>query len=168
MESDPRVYVSFDDEQELDRAELEEFFRHFDEGGRLTRRSGRATSPDDLAGTLDEYDVLLVLVGRTTAVRRVIDWELREALSKRSDGGAPLGVLACTIDRNAELSRTPARLGRNVESGYARLYRWPLGEDELWAWIRCAAAARATRADLIDNDAEPQAEDGPLTDTWTW
>jgi len=166
--TEPRVYVCLDDDQELDKNEVEDFFRHFDDAGRLARRTVLPSEPGDLVGTLDGYDVMLVLVGRTTAARRVVDWELREALSPRADGGPALGVLACTVDRNAELSRTPARLGANVESGYARLYRRPLSAEELWTWVGRAAETRYSGAGLIRNDAKALPADLPITDTWTW
>jgi hypothetical protein len=167
--SRPDVHVVAD--RESDPELFDEFFERFGTLDGLRRPVGAvgpAMSPEQIrAERIGPATVTLVLLGTCTWSKQAVDLELEAALTPAADG-LPNGLMACTIDRNAERSKMPDRLKLNVKSGYARLYRLPRSVDELRGWVEAAAAGRGERSDRLKDTDERLAADLPCTDTGTW
>jgi len=156
---------------ESDPELLDEFFERFGALDGLQRPSGvadAAASVEQLrADRIGAATVTIVLLGTCTWSRAGVDVEIEAALTPGADG-LPNGLLALTLDRNAERSKMPERLKRNVESGYARLYRLPRTVDELAVWVAEAETARSTRTEKLRQTEDRLAADLPCTDTGVW
>jgi hypothetical protein len=68
--------------------------------------------------------VTIVLVGRCTWARRFVDWEIQSSLRQPATG-LPNGLLGILVDPNATTGTPPDRLRRNMDSGYAKWWKYP-------------------------------------------
>ena len=69
---------------------------------------------------LKDSTVTIVLVGKDTAKRKWVDWEINASLRPYGDRTRN-GLLAIYLDDSYE---APARLQDNIDSGYAVTMRW--------------------------------------------
>jgi len=105
---------------------------------------------------LTDTSVLVVLVGQKTYCRKHVDWEISGALDKKVGGYSGLvGLLLPTYpgyrENQYNPDTIPTRLRDNLESGYAKLYRWTEDESTIQRWIEEAFQAREDKKDSIDN-----------------
>lgn len=78
---------------------------------------------------VSDASVVVVLVGPNTKKRKHVDWEIYAGLSASVNGCSGLiGILLpefpLTSDGKFYTKDLPARLGDNVDSGYAKCYTW--------------------------------------------
>ncbi len=162
------LHLIFDPHSDPDL--LSEFFERFSGavGSTSADRASLGTeSEQEIRTRIDPATVSMVLLGTCTWSRAAVDWEIQAALASAPDG-VPNGLLALTLDRNAERNRMPERLKLNVKSGYARLYRLPRSNEELAAWVRDAGDARRERRHLSENPPARQESDLPCDETGEW
>lgn len=108
---------------------------------------------------LANTSVTIVMVGRCTWARKYVDWEiastLRDDLVNRRSG--LMGICLPSISHLPEATLRnllPPRLADNLNTGYAKVYRYPQSICELQGWIDDAFNARTGRAHLVENRAE--------------
>lgn len=156
-----KSFISF---HQADEAEVRSFIEAFDDV--FIPRVLGASDDDDFIDSddtdyvmgqirekyLTDSTVTIVLVGRCTWTRRYVDWEVYSTLrndprNKRS------GLLAITLPSVAKdpARKLPARVHDNVDSQYARWYKYPASGASLRSWIEEAWNRRTQKADLIDN-----------------
>jgi len=97
---------------------------------------------------LQDSTVTLVLIGRCTWARRFVDWEVQASLRQPKDG-YPNGLLAVQLWES--YTQLPPRVEQNVESGYAKFYKYPSNAGVLANIIDAAWNARFDKANLITN-----------------
>ncbi|MGE4170262.1 MAG: TIR domain-containing protein [Candidatus Margulisiibacteriota bacterium] len=102
-----------------------------------------------------DASVLVVLCGPNTWGRKHVDWEISGALNKKLDGYS--GILGLTLPSHpdfllSEIARQsiPPRLAENIESGYAKQYRWTEDPTEMSKRIEEAFSNRKNSG-LIKN-----------------
>ena len=100
---------------------------------------------------LKDSTVTIVLVGKFTWSRRFIDWEIQSSLRRFSDGKLPNGLIAIQLWESYKT--LPPRLNLNVESGYAKFYKYPTSHIALWNMIEWAFNQRVNQG-LIVNSRE--------------
>lgn len=101
---------------------------------------------------LQDSTVTIVLIGQCTWARRFVDWEVQSSLRKTQSGPPPNGLVAIQL---WESYRTlPNRVSLNVDSKYAKFYKYPSSTASLSRWIDEAFDARSDKADLIENPRE--------------
>lgn len=97
---------------------------------------------------LEDSTVTLVLVGQCTWARRYVDWEVQSSLRQPANG-LPNGLVAIQL---ADNYRTlPNRVQLNVNSGYAKFYKYPQSQDSFIRIIEEAFQARTMLANKIEN-----------------
>lgn len=163
-----KVFISF---CQRDRNEVEDFIEKWanHEGVFIPKVLGMSDNDDFIDSDNPEYvmsqirskylgdsTVTIVLVGQCTHNRRYVDWELKTSLRRGSyTPNGVMGIILPSCGKNAYL---PPRLEANWNKGhvncYARYWVAPTSADKLGNWIEDAYAARISRADLIQNDAE--------------
>lgn len=97
---------------------------------------------------LQDSTVTIVLIGKCTWARRFVDWEVQASLRQPKDG-YPNGLLAIQLWES--YNSLPNRVDINVDSGYAKLYKYPKSSTGLSNIIDRAWNARSDGANLIDN-----------------
>ncbi len=101
---------------------------------------------------LQDSTVTIVLIGKCTWARRFVDWEVQASLRKPPEGPPPNGLLAIQL---WETYKTlPNRVNLNVDSGYAKFYKYPSSTTTLATIVDAAFDARTDKAHLIENPRE--------------
>lgn len=150
-----KCFISY---HQRDKAAVDRFIDTF--GGSFIRRGMEMT--DDIIDSnntdyvmrrirelyLEDSTVTIVLIGQCTWARRYVDWEVQASLRQPANG-LPNGLLAIQL---AEHHRSlPNRVKLNVDSGYAKFYKYPQSQDNLNRLIEEAYQARTTLANKIEN-----------------
>ena len=104
---------------------------------------------------LADTSVVIVLIGAETWKRKHVDWEISGALDQKINGISGLfGLLLPTYDgyvnNNYKRETIPERLSANIDSGYAKLYKWRENSD-LLSYVNEAFDARKSKTSLIKN-----------------
>jgi len=94
--------------------------------------------------------VTIVMIGRCTWSRKYVDWEIASTLrndpvNKRS------GLIGIQLPNTPDSVRLPQRLEANVNSGYAKYYRYPRYTSQLDFIIEDAFNARTSRGECVIN-----------------
>lgn len=97
---------------------------------------------------LQDSTVTLVLIGKCTWARRFIDWEVQASLRQPKDG-YPNGLVAVKLWES--YAKLPNRVRINVDSEYAKFYKYPTSSTRLSNMIDEAWNARFDKAHLIEN-----------------
>ncbi len=105
---------------------------------------------------VSDSSVIVVLVGSNTRKRKHVDWEIYAGLRASINGSAGLvGVLLpefpIASNGNYYIKDLPARLGDNVNSGYADIYTWDDFASRFNSIIETAFNNRILRKDKINN-----------------
>lgn len=98
---------------------------------------------------LADSTVTIVLVGKCTSTRRYVDWEVQSSLRRHSDGPSPNGLVAIQLWES--YSTLPSRVSSNVDSGYAKFYKYPKSAASLQNMIQEAFDARTAKPNAITN-----------------
>jgi len=96
--------------------------------------------------------VTIVLIGRCTWARRFIDWEVQASLRQHRNGPPPNGLIA--IQLHDSYKSLPDRVKLNIDSGYAKFYKYPSSGESLHNMIDGVYNTRAELANLINNPKE--------------
>lgn len=99
---------------------------------------------------LADSTVTIVLIGRCTWARKFVDWEIQSSLRQPAIG-LPNGLMGILLDRSANTGNAPERLKLNLESGYAKWYKYPSSAGGLSQCIDEAFNARTILATRIRN-----------------
>ena len=97
---------------------------------------------------LQDSTVTIVLVGKCTWARRFVDWEVQSSLRRSAAGPSPNGLVAIQLWES--YTTLPNRVKLNVDSEYAKFYKYPSSTTALSDIVDEAFAARSS-ADLIEN-----------------
>ncbi len=97
---------------------------------------------------LQDSTVTLVLIGKCTWARRFVDWEVQASLRQPKDA-YPNGLLAVQLWES--YATLPDRVKLNVDSGYAKFYKYPKSSSALSNIIDTAWNARFGKSNLITN-----------------
>lgn len=100
---------------------------------------------------LKDSTVTLVLIGKCTWARRFVDWEVQASLRKPKDG-YPNGLLAVQLWES--YTELPERVKLNIDSEYAKFYKYPSSSTSLSNMIDEAWDARFEKFNLIKNPRE--------------
>ena len=105
---------------------------------------------------VSDSSVVVVLVGPNTRRRKHVDWEIYAGLSASINGNSGLiGVLLPEFPLNSSgeyfVRDLPARLGDNVNSGYADVYTWDYFIKNFDSIINTSFDNRVVRKEKIDN-----------------
>jgi hypothetical protein len=100
---------------------------------------------------LQDSTVTIVLIGKCTWARRFVDWEIQASLRNPSNG-YPNGLVA--IQLWDSYKTLPNRVQLNVESGYAKFYKYPTSTNSLSNMVEEAWNARFDLQNLIVNPRE--------------
>ena len=98
---------------------------------------------------LQDSTVTIVLIGKCTWARRFVDWEVQSSLRKSQSGPPPNGLVAIQLWESCKT--LPNRVNLNVDSGYAKFYKYPNSTTALSNIIDKAFNARTKKAGLIVN-----------------
>ena len=98
---------------------------------------------------LQNSTVTIVLVGRCTWARRFVDWEVQSSLRKPRTGPPPNGLVAIQLWKSYK--KLPNRVNLNVDSGYAKFYKYPKSSRGLSSIIDEAFNARTDLQGSIEN-----------------
>jgi hypothetical protein len=153
-----KCFISY---HQRDKAAVDRFIESF--GGSFIRRGMEMT--DDIIDSnntdyvmrrirelyLEDSTVTLVLIGQCTWARRYVDWEIQASL-RQPENGSPNGMLA--IQLAEDYRSLPQRVKLNVDSGYAKFYKYPQSQDSLNRMIEEAYKARTALATRIENPRE--------------
>jgi len=101
---------------------------------------------------LQDSTVTIVLIGRCTWARKFVDWEVQSSLRKSQSGPPPNGLVAIQLWES--YTTLPIRVNLNVDSGYAKFYKYPDSTASLSRIIEEAFNARTDKADLIVNSRD--------------
>lgn len=105
---------------------------------------------------LKDSTVTIVLVGKDTAKRKWVDWEIYSSLRPYGDRSRN-GLLAIMLDDNNEM---PARLADNIRTGYAVQMKWCNISWQLKDKIEEAYANRNNPYLKVDNSRERRTNNG--------
>jgi hypothetical protein len=97
---------------------------------------------------LKDSTVTIVLIGKCTWARRFVDWEVQASLRNPADG-YPNGLVAIQLWESYKT--LPNRVNLNVDSGYAKFYKYPSSSKALENLIDEAWNARFDKQNLIVN-----------------
>ncbi|MHC4662669.1 MAG: TIR domain-containing protein [Planctomycetota bacterium] len=100
---------------------------------------------------LQDSTVTIVLIGKCTWARRFVDWKVQAFLRQPKDE-YPNGLVA--IQLWDSYSILPDRVKLNVDSGYAKFYKYPKSSTSLANMIDEAWNAWFDKANLIKNPGE--------------
>lgn len=99
----------------------------------------------------DEYlrdsTVTIVLIGTQTWQRKHVDWEISSSI-RDTEFNPRAGLLGIFLpsypltDNKYNPYTVPPRLYKNVECGFAKLYKWSNNSDEIQKWIHEAFERR--------------------------
>lgn len=112
---------------------------------------------------LTDSTVTIVMIGKCTWARRYVDWEVASTLrddpnNKRS------GLMAITLPSVADSTKTlPSRVEDNVDSGYARWWKYPTTRSGLESCIEEAFLARDALANKVDNSRDLKKNNSPCS-----
>ena len=100
---------------------------------------------------LTDSTVTIVMIGKETWKRKYVDWEIASTLrddpvNKRS---GLIGIFLPGL--NEWNTKVPERLQDNVNTGYAKLYTYPLYPSYLEDWIEEAFERKEKEEYLVDN-----------------
>jgi len=100
--------------------------------------------------------VVVVLIGKHTYTRKHVDWEIAAGIGCYARGCTGLvGILLPTYpiyqQNHYNPDTIPARLNDNVDSGYAKIYRWTEDTDKMKIYIDKAFENRIYLKNKIDN-----------------
>lgn len=106
---------------------------------------------------VSDSSVVIVLVGSNTKNRKHVDWEIYAGLRSSINGRSGLvGILLpefpIDINGNYYTRDLPARLGDNVESGYAKCYTWNYAISHFDEIVEDAFKDRIALSDKMIND----------------
>lgn len=93
---------------------------------------------------LRDSTVTVVLIGTETWKRKHVDWEIGSSirLTKYNSRSGLLGIFLPTYnmswDSKYNPHTIPPRLYKNVECGYAKLYKWSTNPYDVQSWIHQA------------------------------
>jgi hypothetical protein len=102
---------------------------------------------------LADSTVTIVLVGKCTWARKFVDWEIQSSL-RQPAGGRPNGLMGILLSRTASTGTPPNRLKLNLDSGYAKWYKYPTSARSLSICIDEAFNARSSLTGSIRNPRE--------------
>lgn len=97
---------------------------------------------------VSDSSVIVVLVGPNTRKRKHVDWEISAGL--RASVNASSGLVAILLPEfpingnTFDTADVPARLGDNIDSGYAKAYTWDYAVNHFDAIIETAFNDRVT------------------------
>jgi len=97
---------------------------------------------------LQDSTVTIVLIGKCTWARKFIDWEVQASLRNPRDG-YPNGLVA--IQLWDSYKTLPKRVEENVDSEYAKFYKYPSTTNSLNSMVEKAWNARSDLDHLIKN-----------------
>lgn len=105
---------------------------------------------------VSDSSVIVVLVGPNTKNRKHVDWEMYAGLRDSVNGCSGLVcILLPEMPLNADgtfsISSVPARLGDNINSGYAKAYTWEYAIRNFDRIIETAYNDRITLKTKKDN-----------------
>lgn len=148
-----------------DQTRVDTFIRTFDEKRDVFINRGLGMTSDVIESEdvdyvmrrirqlyLQDSTVTIVLVGKCTWARRFVDWEVQASLRQPQDG-KPNGLVAILLP-HLDKAVLPERVKANVESGYAKYYKYPQSADSLSRMIDEAFNARTDRPNVIKNSRE--------------
>lgn len=150
-----------------DEGEVQDFIQTFDhdQDVLIARGIGASMLGDIINSTDEDYikssirekylrdtTVTIVLVGRQTWGRKFVDWEVGASLRNTSTASAS-GLMAITLPSAKDYyeKTLPARVADNVDSGFARWWKYPPSKAGLGEMIEKAYEARTSSASLRDN-----------------
>lgn len=107
---------------------------------------------------LQDSTVTIILVGRDTWSRKFVDWEVQASLHIPKNG-SPNGLLAIQLWESHKT--LPKRVELNVNSGYAKYYKYPSSTAVLAKMVDEAWHTRTDLADKIVNPVERLQQDLP-------
>ncbi|MEK9657353.1 MAG: TIR domain-containing protein [bacterium] len=150
-----KCFISYD---HSDKSAVDNFCSQFE--GSFIRRG--LTMEDDIIDStnvdyvmsrirslyLQDSTVTIVLVGKCTWARRFVDWEVQSSLRQPS-GLFPNGLIAIQLWESYKT--LPERVRLNVNSGYAKFYKYPNSTASLSNLIDEAYNARFNNTSLIGN-----------------
>jgi hypothetical protein len=157
----------------------DEYYKHLFEGSFGHIFINKSVHPGDIAtDNSDEYikhliqedyisdaSVVIVLVGPNTKSRKHVDWEISAGLNKKLNGYSGLaGILLPNFKLQANgnyfYSDIPPRLADNIQSGYAKMYRWDYACTIMKDIIEEAFQKRISSSDKINNSRIQARYDG--------
>jgi hypothetical protein len=149
-----------------DSALVEQFISEFDDRHEVFITRG-IRAPEDIINSQDtdyvmaqirkrflaDSTVTIVLVGHCTWARRFVDWEIQSSI-RQPAGGRPKRLLGVLLDKNADSGTPPNRVKLNLDSGYAKWWKYPKNASSLAGFIDEAFDARTQLASKIQNPRE--------------
>ncbi len=107
-------------------------------------------------GYIDDASVVVVLVGAKTYCRKHVDWEISAGLDPRVGSRAGIfGILLPTHPlfsaNQYNINNTPYRLVDNLDSGYAKMYKWTDNANSIKSYAEEAFKNRIEKKDLVRN-----------------
>jgi hypothetical protein len=100
---------------------------------------------------LQDSTVTIVLIGKCTWARRFVDWEVQASLRNPRDG-YPNGLVAIQLWESYKT--LPDRVQLNVDSGYAKFYKYPSSNSTFSNIVEEAWSARFNLQESIVNSRE--------------
>ncbi len=105
---------------------------------------------------VSDSSVVIVLVGPNTKNRKHVDWEIYAGLRASINGNAGLaGILLPEFPfrygTQFDSNDLPARLGDNVDSGYAKCYTWDYAINHFNSIVETAFNDRISLRNKMDN-----------------
>ena len=102
---------------------------------------------------LTDSTVTIVMIGRCTWARKYVDWEIASSL-RNDQNNKRSGLLAIQLPNTPDSTPLPPRFQDNLNSGYAKYYRFPSNPRDLELMILEAFEARNIKFHLVKNDRE--------------
>ncbi len=102
---------------------------------------------------LADSTVTIVLIGPCTWARKFVDWEIQSSLRQPADG-RPNGLMGILVDKEMDSGTAPERLKLNLDSGYAKWWKYPSSSTSLSGLIDQAFEARTSLTSKIMNSRE--------------
>ena len=105
---------------------------------------------------VSDSSVIVVLVGPNTKKRKHVDWEIYAGLRDSINGCSGLVCILLpeipiSADGTFSISSVPARLGDNINSGYAKVYTWDYAINNFDSIIETAYSDRILLKNKKDN-----------------
>ena len=150
-----KCFVSY---HQADKNAVDEFLEKF--GGSFIRRGMQMTDDIIVSSNTDyvmkrirelylkDSTVTLVLIGQCTWARRYVDWEVQSSLRQPANG-IPNGLVA--IQLRESYTKLPDRVRQNVNSEYAKFYKYPKSQNGFDSMIEEAFKARTSLTNKIVN-----------------
>ena len=99
---------------------------------------------------LADSTVTIVLIGKETAKRKYVDWEIASTI-RNDKNNKRSGLIGIYLDGKSD-SNIPSRLQDNINTGYANVYSYPLyNPSTLERWIDDAYERRNDDSYVVDN-----------------